>query len=1346
MNIHLNRAATSPDIESVASWDAQAPIRSDFQTPSELAALGHRLAAKKSAQLHSFGGLRFPDQLDNNEQALRGNHAAIAEAAHKKQMITPAAEWLLDHHHTVKENFRQVRRDLPKKFFRELPAVLVNGTTQLPRAFALTWEYVAHTDSTFRPETLSAIVGGFQEVDTLAIGEIWAVPAILRYVLLENLRRLSDRVETSRRMRERANNLADQMASNEPGGDLGQSLRGYDADTTDTSFVAQLLYRLREDTNSTSKALTWLEQKLEDRLSDAEEVMISEHAKISTGNVTVGNIIRSLKRIDDFDWTIWFEDISKVDVTLRDASDFAALDPRSRNHYRTTIETIARRSDMTEMAVALLAIEKSRRYRAGETNGDRRGDVGYYLAGEGLAELKDAAGYRAPVRERLGRAYCRMGVLALVAPTLAIAVVILSFGVWFLMGRSTAAVAVLLLLATFALPALEAASALFRAMVFALARPAFLPGYEFKSGVPQSARTLVVIPCLLSDRDTVAALVRNLEVHYLANPDREIFFALLSDLADSKSEKTAGGAEIIAFAAAEIDLLAQKYAAVGQRRFFLLHRRPLHNPSEGVWMGWERKRGKLQELNMLLRGDPDTTFGAPDQLPAEVQYVLTLDSDTRLPRDSARKLIGKLAHPLNAPSIDPVSGRVTEGYGILQPRITPSLTTGDEASIFQRIFSRDRGLDPYVFAVSDVYQDLFGEGSFTGKGLYHVDAFHAALEGRIAENTVLSHDLLEGAFARSALVTDVVFIEDFPVRYSVEASRQHRWVRGDWQLLPYIFGAARGASALSRFKMIDNLRRSATPAVWIASSLLSWSLLAPGPAALWQLGLIIAFYVGPIVSLFAGIVPRQVGVTPEIHARILVDDLVDIIAQIGLHVAFMAHNAALMVDAISRTLVRLLFSRRHLIEWKTTLEIASSTSSDLKGFYRLMWASPGIGLACIGLVFAVNPQNAAIASVFGLIWMAAPALAWWISQTLETEDRLKVSDEDVASLRALARRTWRFFEVFVTREDNFLPPDNFQEEPTPVVAHRTSPTNIGLYMLSTITARDMGWISFADCVQRLEQTLATVEKMEKLNGHLYNWYDTRDLSVLHPQYVSSVDSGNLAGHLIVISSTLREWSEALTVHLSGDVRGVIDTVRVVRETLDAIPDARRAIRPLRRRLEERLAGLDATLHSCLKEPELASVRSISLTSIASEVRSCAGDIDHEVGGATSDLLVEWADRLHANCEAHFADALSDRGRYGDLEARLTSLGERARSLAFKMDFGFLFNLERRLLSIGYNGEDRKLDESCYDLLASEARLTSLFAIAKGDVPSEHWFRLGRPVAIVRGRRAWCHGRARCSNI
>ena len=1328
MNIHTQEG-DRPHAYS-AEPDPHAPIRSDFLTVDELSALGHGLAVAKAANLPGFTELKFPSRLNENERALLTNHAAIADAARKKQMITPAAEWLLDHHHTVRENMRQVRRDLPLKFFRQLPDMPVNGTMRLPRTFAVTWNYVAHTDSTFGPKSLTAIVEGFQDVDTLSIGEIWAIPAILRYVLLENLRRLSDRVESSRRMRAEANTFADFLMSNRATGHLRSAFDAHERFVADDSFSAQLLYRLREDSSSTSEALTWLEQRLEQRDSHAEEVMISEHARISTGNLTVGNIIRSLKRIDDFDWTVWFEDISKVDVALRDASDFGALDARSRNYYRTAIETIARRSDKSEMDVAHIAISKS---VANKELDNRRGNVGYYLVGKGQAELRQSVGYRPRLGERLRQVYRSAGIATLVVPSLVIAAIILALGGWFLSTAPLTAAAVILLLLAFSGPALEAASALLRSAIFATMPPDHLTGYEFKTGVPQDARTLVVIPCLISDRDTVSALVRSLEVHYLANPDSEISFALLSDWADSKVEETDADREVLDFARAEVDHLADKYRDAGPRRFFLLHRHRVYNAAEGVWMGWERKRGKLHELNLLLRGDHDTTFGADAILPPGIQYVLTLDSDTRLPRDSARKLIGKMAHPLNAPRVDPETGRVTEGYGILQPRIMPSLTTGDEASVFQRIFSRDRGLDPYVFAVSDIYQDLLGEGSFTGKGLYHVDAFHAALEGRIDENTVLSHDLLEGSFARSGLVTDVAFVEDFPVQYIVEASRQHRWVRGDWQLLPYIFGGSSGITALSRFKMIDNLRRSIMPALWIMSSLLGWCLLDPGHAALWQLGLIVSFFVGPILSLFTGIVPSQVGVAAESHARTLFNDLVDLMAQISLNIAFMAHNSALMLDAIIRTLYRLFVSRKHLLEWKTTQQIHFSATGSLGYYYRLMWASPVIAIVCALLVFAFNPQNAVTVSIFGVIWIIAPALAWWISQSLENEDRLQVSEADVAKLRTVGRRTWRFFETFVTEEHNFLPPDNFQELPVALVAGRTSPTNIGLYMLSTITARDMGWISFNECVRRLENTIATVEKMEKLNGHLYNWYDTRDLRVLHPSYVSAVDSGNMAGHLIVVSSTLNEWSGMLAAHLIGDIRGIGDTASILREVLAAIPDDRRSIRPLRRRLEERLEGFDTMLTSFKRDLAVASVRSIGLSVIAGEITAFTRDLDREIGSNDTKLLVDWALRLHNNCEAHFSDAVFDRANLDDVRGRLLQLGERARALAFGMDFSFLLNTERRLLSIGYNGEEQKLDESCYDLLASEARLTSLFAIAKGDIPSEHWFRLGRPVATVLGQ-------------
>jgi cyclic beta-1,2-glucan synthetase len=1329
MNIHSS-GIRRPEA-GAESIDSRSPIRTTFQAGDELAALGRQLAAEKHAELTGFFGLHFQRRLDENERAILDNYEAIAAASRRKQLITPAAEWLLDHHHTVKETFRQVRRDLPVKFFRQLPEMAVEKGGRLPRMFALTWDYVAHTDSSFTPETLTSMVEGFQGIETLTIGEIWAIPAILRYVMLENLRRLSDRVDVSRRMRDEANRFADFLSSGRDRAGLQHALKQRERYTADDSFSAQLLYRLREDSEAAADGLDWLESALEARGCDAEEVIVLEHARISTGNLTVGNIIRSLKRIDDFDWAAWFEDISKVDVALREASDFADLDPRTRNHYRNEIERIARRSPKSELAIAHLALELS----VGRSSGDsRRDNVGFYLTGRGVAELERAASYSVTMGDRMRRGIKNMGLAALVVPELVIAAAILALASWFLATTPVGAIGVLLMLTGLALPALDAAGALHRAVIGAIMPPSSLPGYEFKSGVPIEARTLVAIPCLISNRDTVSGLVRNLEVHYLANPDRELYFALVTDWADHSAEEAADDRELLAFAQSEIDGLARKYAAAGPRRFFLLHRRRLYNPSEGVWMGWERKRGKLHELNLLLRGDHDTTFLEPSApLPDGIHYVLTLDSDTRLPRDAARMLIGKLVHPLNAPAIDFAGRRILDGHGILQPRVTPSLTTGDEASVFQRIFSRDRGLDPYVYAVSDIYQDLFDEGSFTGKGLYHIDAFEAAIAGRIDENAVLSHDLLEGALARSALVTDVAFVEDFPIRYEVEASRQHRWARGDWQLLPFIFGAKSGVSVLSRFKMLDNLRRSLTPAWWILASLLGWCLLGPAHAAAWQMILIATMFVGPFLSAIRGVIPRQIGVAPDSHARAVAEDFTGMMAQVALSIAFMAHCAGIMLDAVVRSLHRMYVSHRHLLEWRTAQQVEAAGAGGPAQYYAFMWSSVVIAVGFLAIVLAANPVNAYSAGTLALAWLIAPPLAWGISQTLENEDRLQVSESDADTLRVVGRRTWRFFETFVTSEHHFLPPDNYQERPVPLVAGRTSPTNIGLYLLSTVTARDMGWIGFLDCIERLRQTIETVEKMEKHRGHLFNWYDTRDLRVLHPHYVSAVDSGNLAGHLITVSSTLKEWSNAPAAHLIGDVRGIGDTALVVRQTLAEIPDDRRSVRPLRRRLEERLEGFEKTLRSYLSEPQLAPVRTIGLSVIASDIEGFAHDLDKEIGSAATALLVEWSESLHRNCEAHFKDAVFDRAGQDQLRAQLDALGERARGLAFEMDFSFLFNRERRLFSIGFRADENKLDESCYDLLASEARLTSLFAIAKGDVPSEHWFRLGRPVTSIGGR-------------
>ncbi len=1324
MNKHVGPKFRS-DLQT-APRDSEAPIRTMLAPHGDLRQLGRQLALGTESPLpDGFQPFSPRERTSENAARIRAVIQALDRAQQAGEAVTPAANWLLDNSHVVEDAIVGIRRDLPQRFYRQLPP-MAGGDA--PRVLAIAWAYVAQTDSAVTQAGFREIVEGFQDVQPLRIGELWALPSVLRFVLVENLRRLALRVARARAMRLAANEVADRLAA-APAGNEADILSAHADHARERTFATQLLHRLRDGSRTSHAGLAWLEAQLEAAGTDAEEITAFEHANLSAGNVTTSNIVRGLKLLDDIDWTVWFEEVSGIDRLLREHTDFSALDFPSRDAYRRAIEELAKRSGWQEHAVAQAAID-----RAGG------GDVGALLVGPRRREMERAVGYRPTLGERLHRAVRRSGWLGVVVPVVLLAGLFVAAIYHALAAIGIADVALALLVVLFVAPALEAAVGLYNTAVSALVKPTRLIGYEFRDGVPPEARTFVVVPTLIGSRDDIDEAVRNLEVHYLANMTGALHFAILSDWPDSQVEETQADRDLLAHARAQIAALNARYPGHGPEgqgqtgghaRFFLLHRRRLHNEAEGCWMGWERKRGKLHELNALLRGDSDTTFLAPaDPLPGDVQYVLTLDADTRTMRDAAARLAGKLAHPLNRPHVDPAERRLTASFGILQPRVTPSLTTGDEASFFQRVFSANRGFDPYVFAVSDVYQDLFGEGTFTGKGLYHIDAMEAALKDRIPENAVLSHDLLEGAYARAALVSDVELIEDYPTRYLVDASRHHRWARGDWQLLPWALNPASGVSGLSHWKMIDNLRRSLTPILWVAASVAGWTLLPFSSAIQWQALLIASLFLSLTFGLLDSLVPRDGHATLSSHFAAFARDAAFASAQVVARVVLMAHNAWSMGDAIARTLYRLAVSRRRMLEWRTASAAARSDGRDLSSHFRAMAGVLPVAVAGVAIPLAAGSTGAYVGALFAVMWAASPAFAWLISQSAETEDRIEVSAGDAAALRHIARRTWLYFETFVTVEHHMLPPDNFQEDPEPAVAARTSPTNIGVYLLSTVSARDFGWIGLAETVERLEKTLSTMEKMERHRGHLYNWYETRTLKPLHPLYISSVDSGNLAGHLVAVAAACDDWAAAPAAHLQGDFEGILDTASIVEETLAALPDDRRPLRPLRKRLFERAEGLRRAVETIRREPETASIRAFNLTVLAADIRKLARSLDEEIASTASGDIVLWAERLERACEAHLADAHTEENGVGRLRKRLAALRDRARQFAFEMDFAFLMRQDRKLLSIGYRVEEHQLDEACYDLLASEARLTSLFAVAKGDLPAEHWFRLGRPVTAI----------------
>ncbi len=1196
------------------------PFRDELLSIERLEERARALAARFTVDPHRRKARSVFPRFDDNAQVLRQAYRALAADVHQGKFITPAGEWLLDNYHLVDSEIRVVRQNLPRGYYRELPKLAARDLAGNARVYALAVELIRHSDSRLDRQQLARFLDGFQTVAPLTIGELWAWPSMLKLALIENLRRLADQTMDARAARRAADGYVARIDAAGKGAvpPLPRSLHA--------AHVVQLMHRVREYGPRLSALRRELDAHVAQGGHTAEEAIRSEHQREAATQVSVANAITSLRLCAEIDWPQFVESVSLVERVLqRDpAGVHGRMEFLSRDRYRQAVEELAEPSGEAQVRVALRAVESAREVAEVEGPGARAAHVGHHLIGKGRRGLESDVAWRPGFAKGLRRlAFSHAPFLYLAAITIATAGLVAAGVAYARMEHGTlrgqVAVALLLLL-----PASELAIAFVQRLAAHLAPPRRLPRLDFEAGIPDEARTLVVVPTLLSSVAGVDELLGHVEVLALGNLDPRIHFAILGDFTDAEAREMPGDESILDTARLGVEALNARLSEGRGDRFFLLHRTRQWNPGEGVWMGWERKRGKLEELNRLLRGATDTSFavqvGATAILPA-VRYCITLDTDTRLPRDAARKLIGIIAHPLNRPRFDAASGRVTEGYGILQPRVSVA-TSSAAGSRFARIFAGQTTVDPYTTAVSDTYQDLFGEGTFTGKGLYDVDAFAAALTGRVPDNALLSHDLFEGLHARAALVTDVEVVDDYPSSVLTHARRQHRWARGDWQILAWLFPfvpTRRGLQRnhlpiLSRWKILDNLRRSLLAPATVALLLAAWTIL-PGSPAVWTVLVVLAtaFPLLPLAfEAIAGPTPQQPW---RAFVRGLREDAGGGLARVLLQLAFLANQAHEMLHAIQITLVRLVFTRRRLLEWETAAASAARGAAGPGGagarpFWVEMAASPVIAGAGLLGVMAFRPSALwAAAPVLGL-WAVAPFIAHGLSRVAP---RRALGAEDRAFLLAVARKTWGWFDAFMGVEDHGLPPDNFQEVPDPKVAHRTSPTNIGMGLLSILSAHDLGFIETAELVERVDAALTTVEGLERLEGHLYNWYDTVSLAPLEPRYVSTVDSGNLAGALVALAEGLRE-----------------------------------------------LPPSDG----------------------------------------------------------------------------LAALATRSSALAYGMDFRFLYDLRRRLLSIGYRAADAdgpgELDASHYDLLASEARLASFFAIAKGDLPELHWFRLGRTVTGVHG--------------
>lgn len=1296
------------------------------------------------AQRHHLSSRPGPDRLlprlADNARRLLTAYDVVTAAASPGQRVTPAEAWLLDNFYLIEQQISQVRRHLPRGYSRQLPRLADGPSAGFPRVHDLALALISHMDGRVDGDNATQFIAAYQSVAPLKIGELWAFPIMLQLALLENLRRVGVSIARRRQERDAALAWADRMlvtAEQEPK-QLIQLLAEFArADVPLTAPFVEAFYAVLQTQGPALAFIrTWVEHKLLEQGVTAEQLSEVAGRTAAANQISMANSIGSLRFIGSMDWKDYVESLSVVERILRDdpVGMHAGQDFATRDRYRHVVEGVAREAVCPEPDVARAAIELARAAAAQRGEEDRSAHVGYYLIDRGRPALERAVGCRMPWTSRLGRR-CRPACLPLYLGTVTLLTLLAAGGVLLLLDGFNPDTAWTWYLA---LPLLIAVSApavsLVNLLVTLLLSPKALPRMDFSSGIPEDRRTMVVVPTLLTGPEDIDHLLEALEIRYLGNRDPNLFFALLTDFPDAPQEALPRDTALLEQARTAVERLNLKYREDRPGIFYLFHRPRVWNPFERVWMGYERKRGKLEQFNARLRGEGTTAFSeivGDTRLLTTIRFVITLDTDTQLPRDAARQLAGNLAHPLNRPVFDPDRGRIVEGHGILQPRTSISLSSAHQ-SRFSGLFAGEPGMDPYTREVSDVYQDLFGEGSFVGKGIYDVDAFRRAIDGRLPENLILSHDLLEGGYARSALVTDVDLLESHPATYTAEASRRHRWIRGDWQLVGWLLPrvpASRGRtplqvpnplSALSRWKLFDNLRRSLVPPALLILLLGGW-LLGAGPIWFWSLLMLALVVVPALLPSMIDLWRRPRDRDRRVHLTLTGRAAVRPLLQALLSLVFLPYDARICLGAIACSWGRMLFTRRGLLLWHLPSYARRNACRTPTDFLREMWIAPVLALST-GVALAWTSGDAwatqgMFAAPFLLPWLVSPGIAWWISRP--PGDRIpRLSAAQEVFLRRAARRTWRYFADFVGPEDHWLPPDNFQEIPAPMVASRTSPTNIGMALLSDLAAHDFGYVTTGECLVRIDRTVSTMERLERYRGHFYNWYDTRTLEPLQPRYVSSVDSGNLAGALLTLQAGLAELKHQ-PVPSSRALQGLLDTLGVLAEQRPLSPP------PPLTALERRVQGMrDADLSI----PDLIkALEDIQQAGGAAAAWSAAGMPSDD---AASAYWVQAFDRQVAALRDELVHASPAGGSVAtDCPSRaqhdiIDDLIRRCRDLA-SMDFEFLHDAPSGLLAIGYDVGERRRDQACYDLLASEARLASFLLIAQGQLPQKHWFALGR---------------------
>ena len=1360
------------------------PLRAELFGGEQMTHHGRILAGRHKLQAAPAANILLK-RLSENEVQLLEVHQLLTEAVKTEKRIIPAGEWLLDNFYLILEQIQTGKKHLPKKYSEDLP-LLVNGQSAgLPRVYDIAIEIISHSDGRIDLKNLGTFITAYQTITPLKLGELWAIPIMLRLALIENLRRLSTKIAFGRINQNLAEYWAEQMTTKSEKDPKNLILVIADMARSnppmDSAFVAELTRMLQGKGPALALPLNWIEQRLSETGQTSTELINGEIQKQATDQVSMSNSIGSLRFLGKVDWREFVESISIVEQILSSDETYPEMDFQTRDNYRHVVEKISRFSKLSEKEVAQLAIHFAENAFETPKRSTAETHVGYYLVGKGIGITKKSAKVSFPLRDRL-QELVRLYPLTIYAGLIMIITLVIAGSLTARAHGNGTAIWLLIIVAILSmLSASHLAVTVVNWLVTLFVQPRLVSKMNYTKGIKAESRTLVVIPAMLNSMVQMEALVESLEVYFLANKDKYLHFGLLTDFTDALTETVPEDEQVLFWAKHKIEGLNKKYNSKDNSIFFLFHRPRKWNDIDKRWMGYERKRGKLTDLNAILRGESSDHFSlviGNQSLFKGIKYVITIDSDTQLPRDSARSIIASMAHPLNKPQYDEKKQRVTEGYGILQPRVALSLT-GSENSLYAQLHGTDLGIDPYTRAVSNVYQDLFDEGSFIGKGIYDVDVFRKALANRFPENRILSHDLLEGCILRSGFLSDIQLYEEYPSRYSADVKRRHRWIRGDWQIaawaLPLVPGIQKGLfrnslSALSRWKIFDNLRRSLVPFALIVLLIAGSTVLND---ALFWIGIITAILLLPALIIAAReILHKPKDILLEQHFKDSIQSILNNIYQTIFTLACLPYEAYFTIDAILRSFWRMVVSRKHLLEWNRSDDPGFDQQQNMVELYRTMWIAPAMALLVFIYLTIQKPMAHIFTDPILILWACSPAIAWYLSRPLVSRI-VSLHGGQINFLRKLARRTWGYFEDFVTPMDNWLPPDNYQEHPVERTAHRTSPTNIGLSLMANLSAVDFGYITVGQFIERTTNTFNSLQKMERYRGHFYNWYDTLTLQALPPRYVSTVDSGNLAGQLLTLRQGISAMPDEPVIGIQL-FKGLQDTIQIIKSeakdknsckellhTLNTIitlkPFTLKAIFPpfsklvadaeaiLYRSIEkgESMPWLPAMISQCRHiQNELSLLAPWLAHTPIPENFSKLFDMDkvpdlHELSvlGAMISAELKGTEILSRDEEYQLEVLLGLLEQVSEVARKRIGILDELNRICHElsdMEYDFLYDKTQHLLTIGYNADEHRRDLSYYDLLASEARLSTFVGISQGKLPQESWFALGRQLTNAGG--------------